>query len=230
MKPPFIALDLFCGGGGAAIGLWQAGFDTIVGIDIKPHPNYPFDFVQADVLHLPVDILDFDFIWASPPCQLFSLASGLSESAKKDRHPNLIPYTRCLLSIHPWTCIENVPTAPIRPDVVLTGPSVGLPFLLRRRHFETSFFMMYPPFATRLDKWKWESGRALCVTKSMRASHHWYPRKALGLPGRPSLEEVKMVMGIPQRHEMTYSELGESIPPAYSKFIGEHVLKNLRRQ
>ena len=31
------ALDLFCGGGGACIGLQQAGF-TVTGIDINPHP------------------------------------------------------------------------------------------------------------------------------------------------------------------------------------------------
>ena len=31
-----LALDLFCGGGGACIGMQQAGFE-VVGIDIKPH-------------------------------------------------------------------------------------------------------------------------------------------------------------------------------------------------
>ena len=72
------ALDLFCGGGGAAIGLYQAGFDTVVGIDNKKHRNYPFDFIQADVTDLPVDVHDFDFVWASPPCQRFSIALTLA--------------------------------------------------------------------------------------------------------------------------------------------------------
>ncbi len=42
------------------------------------------------------------------------------------RHPDLIPQTRALLAPHPFTIIENVPRAPIRADVVLTGPMVLL--------------------------------------------------------------------------------------------------------
>lgn len=117
------ALDLFCGGGGAAIGLHWAGFDEIVGIDIKAHRNYPFNFIQADIHHLPVDV------WASPPCQRFSLSTQLRAKTREAviKHADFIPFVRELLSTHQRTCIENVPHAPIRADVVLTAPSLGLP-------------------------------------------------------------------------------------------------------
>ena len=64
-----IALDLFCGGWCASIGLEQAGFDHIVGVDIKDRPNYPYEFIKADVLNMPVDVRTFDFVWQARPAR-----------------------------------------------------------------------------------------------------------------------------------------------------------------
>ena len=65
-------LDLFCGAGGASMGYCQAGFSEITGIDLKPQPNYPFNFVQADAIaFLKRHGKEFDLIHASPPCQRF---------------------------------------------------------------------------------------------------------------------------------------------------------------
>src|ERR1035437_5315198 len=70
-------LDLFCGAGGAAMGYSRAGFE-VVGVDIEPQPNYPFEFIQCDVMEFPLHAAiftrDIDAIHASPPCQSYSRA------------------------------------------------------------------------------------------------------------------------------------------------------------
>lgn len=218
------ALDLYCGAGCSSIGLHWAGFDEVVGIDINPQPNYPFEFIQSDIESLPVDIRTFDFVWASPPCQLFS---SMTPETHRNKHQDYIPLTREILKGHPYTAIENVPQAPIRPDIILTGSSVGLDYIVRARHFELSFFMLYPPPKYRLEKWKWDLGIAMSITTTMAAKTHFYRRKKIGLPGRPSNTEIKNAMGIPQHYNFTKKEMGEGVPPAYSELIASEAIKRM---
>ena len=78
-------LDLFCGAGGAAMGYHMAGFD-VVGVDINPQKNYPFEFHQADAMTFPLD--GFDAIHASPPCQTYSALSHFSDGTHPARRPD----------------------------------------------------------------------------------------------------------------------------------------------
>ena len=220
----FIALDLFCGGGGACLGMQQAGFE-VVGIDIKQHLNYPGEFIQADVLNLPVDIMDFDLIWASPPCQKFSMALNHANHCRKN-HPNLIPEIRLLIDGHPYTVIENVPQAPLRPDLTLWGPQLGLgptddyDGLWRKRTFELSFWCWSLP------RPKMEKGRYVSITKSMGSNSHFY-RRAQGKRGTLHPIEYKHAMGIPICSKMSRKEVGEAVPPPYAKYIADEVFKHL---
>jgi len=69
MKPRL--LDLFCCAGGVAAGYSRAGFE-VVGVDIDPQRNFPFEFIQAVALTLDMKFIkSFDAIHASPPCQSY---------------------------------------------------------------------------------------------------------------------------------------------------------------
>ena len=224
------ALDLFCGGGGACIGMQQAGFE-VIGIDIKRHRNYPGHFIQADAMNPPVNIMDFDFVWASPPCQKYSI--GIF-SKGKEFHKNyidMIPEVRELLSRNSFTAIENVPRAPIRKDLELTGLSVGLDCIQRRRHFELSFFCLQPP-APNLSRKQWDSGKAITVWKSLTATNkHQRARRArLGLPKSVPKPEAMEKMGIPNCYTFTKAEIGEAVAPPMAKFIADEAMRQIKRR
>src|SRR5690348_16558972 len=140
MKKPRL-LDLFCGAGGCSMGYHRAGFE-VVGVDIKPQKNYPFEFHQADALEfLKIHGHEFDAIHASPPCQRYSVGRHIHQSG--GNHPDLVHPTRSLLEAtgKPWV-IENVMGSPVA-GVTLCDLMFGLK-VLRHRLFETSFYCMVP--------------------------------------------------------------------------------------
>jgi DNA (cytosine-5)-methyltransferase 1 len=205
-NPRLKCLDLFCGAGGASMGLHRAGFE-VTGVDLSSQKNYPFNFIQGDVTTLDLDLKDFDFIWASPPCQKFSSMTkrwGLSE-----KHPDLIPFTRELLikSGKPYV-IENVIQAPLIDPIILCGSMFDLP-LRRHRKFESSFPISDVPRCNHV-------GEVIGVYGHPGGSSK---RDGIKFSGTDSWRKA---MGITW---MTGSEMAQAIPPAYSEFIARQFLK-----
>lgn len=192
------------------MGLHRAGFE-VVGVDIKPQPNYPFKFVQADALDAH-EVGDVDFVWASPPCQAFTAYKRRPAHVK--HRPNLIPHTRALLrrSGVPHV-IENVPGAPLVNAVTLCGSSFGLD-VRRHRIFEASF-QITPPACNHASQ----------TPRFPPATNRKNLRRTVEVGvWRIPLATQQRAMGIDW---MTLEELSESIPPAYSEFIAREYLKGI---
>jgi DNA (cytosine-5)-methyltransferase 1 len=234
MKPR--ALDLFCGAGGASMGLYRAGFD-VTGVDIVPQKRYPFRFVQADALRPPFDLAQFDFVWASPPCERYT-NMWLGRDHMREKYPGLVAPVRAMLSRAgvPFV-MENVPGAPLRPDVVLTGAMFDLP-IIRDRIFECHRFPV--PFALAPQhRGTVSNGDLACVVGcGANNAHNRRGRKGrkgswLDLPPdlrarllkRNCAQGWRDAMGIDW---MTRNEIRKAIPPAYSEFIGLAALSYMR--
>lgn len=209
MKRPRCA-DLFCGAGGAAMGLYRSGFD-VEGWDIKPQPRYPFKFHQGDALA--VDLTGFDFVWASPPCQAYSTTKSLH----RKEHPKLIERTRFKLveSGLPYI-IENVPGAPLISPLVLCGSMFKSLRVYRHRLFESSIFL-WPPGANCTHSYS--------MPKSKGEYHTLDKQDFITCVGHNfQAASGKVAMDIDW---MTRDEMAQAIPPAYSEFLGRQIIKQL---
>lgn len=211
-------LDLFCGAGGAGRGYQEAGFD-VTGIDIAPQPHYPARFIRADVLSLRRHYLrEFDFIHASPPCQHFT-AYRRAVPDITERYQDLVEPTRDLLEAAgvPYV-IENVPSAPIRPDLVLCGSQFGLD-VRRHRWFELGGFSAMGAGGCNHKGWqrRYKSSSTRTNLRYTIEVGAWDEK----------LSDQKAAMGVDW--EITVRELSEAIPPAYTKFIGEQFISQQAR-
>ena len=153
MPRPRIA-DLFCGAGGAAMGLHRAGFD-VIGFDTEVQKNYPFDFVRQDALT--VDLSPFDAVWASPPCQGYSIMNNLPWLRGREYPLLILPVREALEALGKPYIIENVMGARHGAKGLqkrgleahgmqagwLSGGMFKLPFY-RHRLLESNWFWMQP--------------------------------------------------------------------------------------
>jgi DNA (cytosine-5)-methyltransferase 1 len=219
MSRPLL-LDLFCGGGGAGMGYHRAGFD-VIGADLAPQPNYPFEFLQADALALLADrefMAQFSAVHASPPCQRKSRMTNCRPGLAAE-YPNLVEPVRGLLTAWggPWV-IENVEGAglPGQDDlfgahgVMLCGTMFGRA-LYRHRWFRASFPLRAP-------------GHPRHLLPASKAGH-WRPGTVISVEGHCSpIELAREVMGIDW---MSRDELAESIPPAFTEYLGGFLIDAL---
>jgi DNA (cytosine-5)-methyltransferase 1 len=209
-----VLLDLFAGAGGAAFGYYLAGF-RVVGVDIKPQPRYPFEFIQDDALGYGwTHWWHFSAIHASPPCQLFSRASKLRDAqGGTSSSVNMIPQTRMLLKAagKPYI-IENVPGSPLR-GVTLCGSVFGLG-VRRHRIFESNVIILgNGPCRHK------EQGRPVGIY------HVLNDHIPSGGTTARTLEEGQIAMGIDWT---TWRELTQAIPPAYTEFIGKQLMAAIK--
>lgn len=205
------------------MGYFQAGFTEIVGVDINPQPNYPFQFFQEDALNFCSRMAmrgwhGFDLIHASPPCQEHVALSVNRWGKDSARWPDLIAPTRdCLeYSGHSYV-LENVTGArkALRDPILLTGEMFGLA-TSRPRLFELGgWFTMSPPPMRRQED-------AVAVYGKPDGRRLWRRADGSELRAWASIEEGKEALGVPWMTDEL--EVREAIPPAYTKFIGEQFL------
>jgi DNA (cytosine-5)-methyltransferase 1 len=213
-------LDLFCCAGGAAKGYYEAGYE-IVGVDNKPQPNYPYEFIQADAFS--ISWKGYQIIHASPPCQKYTSIGNNARTNHGIEYPDLLGLTRSFLQLSglPYI-IENVVGAPVESGIMLCGSMLGLR-VRRHRYFETSHLIFAPvhcmhnnDFVTVVggDVFRSKRNPEYTGIKCGVARHLIVPY---------SLQVGFQAMGIDWH--MTPYELSQAIPPAYTKYVGEQMMQ-----
>jgi hypothetical protein len=222
-------IDLYCGVGAAARGYQRAGFHVVC-VDIVPQPNCCGDeFIQADALDVLGDLAfmrTFVVAHTSPPCQQrCTLTQGTNQSRGWGReHVQLVPDTRKALDATGLPYVIEQPTGHgglIRTDLRLcmdmfrSGPP---PWVQRHRDFELSGFTVPQPLHPR------HEGRVRGMRHGKVFDGPYVAAYGSG-GGKATDDEMRHAMGIPWARERT--ELTEAIPPAYTEYIGKHLMKSV---
>lgn len=221
-------LDLYCKAGGCSAGYAKAGFE-VVGVDIHPQPNYPFQFIQSDALEILKDvefISQFDAITASPPCQAHSKARGLSEArngGKYGYHLDLIPETReLLIATEKPYIIENVAGSTLQNYIRLFGSQFKNLYTQRERWFESNIPLVEPEIPRKPMKTP-SAGNGIGEDGSISICGNG------GVRGLNSVQ-IRLYWGFALGgiDWMDRAELAEAIPPAYTEFLGKQLMDYLK--
>lgn len=213
-------LDAFCGVGGASVGYHRAGF-TVVGVDINPQKDYPFEFHQGDAIEFIREHgHKFDAIAASPPCQA---NTTLTKGTNKGReYPQLLPQTReAIIATGKPGIIENVAgTGPLmRHDAVLCGEMFGLR-VIRHRVFEG----VNQLFTPRAPEHKPHRGKVAGYRHGEWHDGPYFAVYGFG-GGKGTVEQWRDAMGIDWT--MVRSSIAQAIPPAYTQHLGTQLINHI---
>lgn len=213
-------LDAFGGAQGSGVGYARAGW-AVTSVDREPHDRHPE--IEAVVVADALDVLSdrgylssFDAVHAGPPCQAHTNMSNKhrGKGTRADEHVDLVPPTReALIAWGGPYVIENVPGAPLRAPVILTGGMFGLG-VHRPRLFESNLPLVALPDRGVINP--------IGVYGRDPDGRRLYDR-ADGTIQRAasSLEEGQRAMGIDW---MAWHDLTEAVPPAYTRWIGLQLL------
>jgi DNA (cytosine-5)-methyltransferase 1 len=219
------------------MGYHQAGFD-VYSVDLFPQPRNPFPFHQGDAIGVLVHLIegdtipftskegrrelleacDFAAIHASPPCQ----AKTKAQKIMQRDHPRLISPTRDgLLQLGVPYVIENVvpdnpedDPDPLEYPFELCGAMFGLG-TYRHRQFETNFYVRKPEHPKH-------------VARTTKMGRKPVDGEMMHVVGNFSgVEKAKQAMGIDW---MTRDGLRESIPPAYTEYIGRRLMAEVMQR
>lgn len=204
-------LDLCCNAGGASYGYSLAGFDDIVGVDIVPQPNYPFEFIQDDILNAErVDFEKFDCVHVSPPCQRNAAITLGTNAHLREQYVELYYPVVELLQREcpvPWV-IEN-PIA--RQDIMLCGEMFGLGVIRHRRLELGGWWTDQPAHVEHrgyVRGWRhgeYRDGPYIAAYGKGGGKGEWW--------------EIQEAMGI--HWTDVHEELVEMLPPAYTEWVGK---------
>lgn len=215
MKKKPRLLDLCCKAGGCSWGYALSGFE-VVGVDIEPQPNYPFEFYQADALTFPLD--GFQAVHVSPPCPGYSAATSFHRGAR-EKHPLLIGTFRERLQASglPYV-IENVERARafLRSPILLCGEMFGLR-TYRHRLFESNILLQQPAHLNHIMPVAGPGAIA-------RAGQYWSIGGHFGQKERAQRE----ALGVGWMQ--TVEEIANAIPPVYTEWIGYQLLQALSQK
>jgi hypothetical protein len=190
-------VDLYSGTAGAGWGYWLSGFDVLA-VDIRPQPRNPFPFVQADALEFlaSADLSGVAAIHASPVCLTFARVTAWR--GRREDHPDTLTPTLKALAAQdiPWV-VENVPEAPLRPDLILCGSQFGLR-VKRHRAFQTS--------------WRAFDLLPACDHTGMLSFNHKQERAYADAMGCTW---------------MTKRQARQAIPPVYTEYVGRLLMEEI---